>query len=112
MKRLSALALFSLLFATFVATWLPFVETANAAERHAGHGQGDHGRMHVPAGDMHSDGAAICKLYCAAAAEVLTPQSAFFRVQWLWDGFLIGHGIAPQGTAPEVAERPPKPVFV
>ena len=112
MKRLLAIALSILLFATLVAAPLSHGVTINAADRHVGGDWGGHMGLHGPEETTRHGGTVACQIYCAATVEFSVLRDHPLRLRWRWDGFVTARGIAPPGTVPEVDERPPRAVFV
>lgn len=112
MKPLLALAVSILLFASNFATGLAVAGAAHAADGHVAMDHAAHHGTSAPDGAAASSEATLCQIHCAAAAEVSAVHAQAFRLRWHWDGFRMGHGTRARGAAPEVAERPPRPVFV
>ena len=112
MKRILAVILSILLLVTLVAAPPSLGAAANAAEPYMGTSQDSHGGMHNPDDPSHHSGPSACQIYCAAAFELSSTTHQPLQVRWQRDGYVIGRGIVSQGTAPEVADRPPKQLFV
>lgn len=114
MKKLWVLALTILLVAIIGSAHLTHAEEATAAADHAVMHGAEH-RNEGFATDTRPHQHRVsrnCQILCAAMAEPDVVRPVLRRSLWHVDILVLGLGVLPSGAAPEVAERPPKQVFV
>lgn len=114
MKRFWVLALTILLVAMLGSAHVTHGEKATAGMDHAvmhGAEHRDEGFASDTRPHQHR-GSLNCQILCAAMAEPDVVRPVLHQSLWHLDVLVIGLGVLPNGAAPEVAERPPKQVFV
>ncbi|WP_435258283.1 hypothetical protein ACSBLW_00415 [Thioclava sp. FR2] len=114
MKQLCVLALTILLVAMLGSARMTHAEKSAAAEDHMVMHSADQrsDRFAPDTWPLQDHGSLNCQVLCGAIAEVHSVRPVPRQMLWHHDVFVMGLGVLSTGIAPEVAERPPKKVFV